>query len=424
MAHISEPPIQPDDTSPSMVMRPVGLDQRIAQQTGSVAGWRRTLAWVCLLGAAVFMFGTMALLLIPDAPPPAPVIPDTTTVAELPASTTIPTALPTDAPTATAIEVAAGTGIQDIPVLDVSRVEYILQTPVAQEVVLNGISYDPFTVIKTDRPRSVFLDYTIIKGDTIDGISKRFNLKQESIAWCNDRRIIFVLRVGDVLTIPPSDGVCHRVLGTREETPNKLAQQYKVANVYDIIDFPLNNLYGRDPDSVLPGGLFMFIPGGEAEPITWNPGYTVEKDENGNVRTVTFAQGQAGSCGTQVPGAGAAWGNPLPSGKWVRGFYAGHTGIDLSAPIGTPVFAANSGPVLFSGFSRWGYGETVVLSHGLFSTLYAHMSQRNARCGDNLTVGNVVGLVGSTGNSTGPHLHFEIRSDDIPFNPSGMGTGW
>jgi murein DD-endopeptidase MepM/ murein hydrolase activator NlpD len=426
MAHISEPPIHPDDTSPSLVMRPAGLDQRIAQARGGIAGWRRTLAWLCMLGAAVFMFGTIVLLLLPDTPSttPPPAATTDNTVAGLPSSTTIPTTLPTDAPTATAFEVVSAGGVQDIPIMDVSQIEYILQTPVSQEIVFNGITYDPYTVIKTDRPRSVYLEYTIIQGDTIDGISKRFNLKPESIAWCNDRRIIFVLRVGDVLKIPPVDGVCHQVLGTREETPNKLAQQFKVANVYDIIDFPLNNLYGRDPDSVLPGGLSLFIPGGQAEAITWNPGYTVEKDENGVVRTVTFAQGQAGSCGTQVPGAGAAWRNPLPTGKWVRGFYAGHTGIDLSSSIGTPVYAANSGPVLFSGFSRWGYGETVVLSHGYYSSLYAHMSQRNARCGDNLTVGNIVGLVGSTGNSTGPHLHFEIRVDDTPVNPSGMGTGW
>jgi len=104
----------------------------------------------------------------------------------------------------------------------------------------------------------------------------------------------------------------------------------------------------------------------------------------------------------------------------------GHTGIDLSASVGTPVYAANSGPVLFSGFSSWGYGEAIVLAHGPFlSTLYGHLSARFAACGQYINVGTVIGQVGSTGNSTGPHLHFEIRSEDTPQNPSGTpGIGW
>jgi murein DD-endopeptidase MepM/ murein hydrolase activator NlpD len=81
--------------------------------------------------------------------------------------------------------------------------------------------------------------------------------------------------------------------------------------------------------------------------------------------------------------------------------------------------------VLFSGFSTWGYGNTVVLAHGIFSSLYGHMSQINVGCGANVSAGSVIGLVGSTGNSSGPHLHFEIRVNDVPQNPSGTpGLGW
>jgi hypothetical protein len=420
MNNIHEPPLHHEDTSPSLVVRPPGL-----RRQRSRAGWQSALAWMSLLGAGLFTLGTMALLVLPmpdtpSTPPPATTAGDS--VIQQP--TTLPTqdssgvTIPTDSPV---MEVQAG----DAQVVNPAMLDVLLTTPIPQDGTRFTLNYDPFTVIKGDRPRSNFVEYTIVKGDTIDAISRRYNLKPESIAWCNDRRIIFVLRVGDILRIPPTDGVCHNVLGTRQETVAQIAAQYKIANPLDIIDFPLNNLYGSSPDTVLLGGMSLFIPGGEAEPITWSPGYDAKTDENGRLLTVAFAAGQAGSCGDVPAGGGAFWSNPLPSGKWVRGFYAGHTGIDLSAPIGTPVYAANSGPVLFSGLSRWGYGEAVVLAHGPISTLYGHMSQRNLRCGQIANVGDVVGLVGSTGNSSGPHLHFEIRFNDVPQNPSATaGIGW
>jgi murein DD-endopeptidase MepM/ murein hydrolase activator NlpD len=102
----------------------------------------------------------------------------------------------------------------------------------------------------------------------------------------------------------------------------------------------------------------------------------------------------------------------------VRGFFAGHSGVDISASTGTPIYAANSGPVLFSGTSRVGYGLAVVLGHGPFSTLYAHMSQRNVDCGQFVNVGQIVGLVGSTGISSGPHLHFEIQYNGAAQDPT------
>jgi murein DD-endopeptidase MepM/ murein hydrolase activator NlpD len=387
-------------------------------------------AWLSLLGAAALTLGAVALLLLPGpAPAPRPAVTVTvavaaTEVAGVATATPPPTLLPAETLPTLPPDAAPALVVAAEATLSPQQRQALLAAPLLQEGSRFTLNYDPFTVIKGDRPRSSFVQYTIVRGDTIDAISRRYNLKSESIAWCNDRRIIFVLRVGDVLTIPPTDGVCHRVLGTREETVAELATTYKVANPLDIIDFPLNNLYGTDPTARLPGGLTVFIPGGEGEPITWNPGYNAEKDENGNVVSVTFAAGQAGSCGNVPAGGGSFWGNPLPGGRWVRGFYAGHTGIDLSAPVGTPVYAAQTGPVLFSGFSRWGYGEAIVLAHGAFSTLYGHMSQRNLGCGQVAVVGQVIGLVGSTGNSTGPHLHFEVRFNDVPMNPSGLGTGW
>jgi len=96
-----------------------------------------------------------------------------------------------------------------------------------------------------------------------------------------------------------------------------------------------------------------------------------------------------------------------------------HTGIDLAAPELTPVLAADDGVVALVGSTQSGYGNYVVLGHraGLV-TLYGHLKQPLVKAGDVVTQGEPIGLEGSTGNSTGPHLHFEVRLKDQPVDPA------
>jgi murein DD-endopeptidase MepM/ murein hydrolase activator NlpD len=95
-----------------------------------------------------------------------------------------------------------------------------------------------------------------------------------------------------------------------------------------------------------------------------------------------------------------------------------HTGIDFGAPSGTPIFAAESG-VVFSAGTRGGYGNATVIDHGGgISTLYAHQSRFGVSAGQQVTRGQVIGYVGSTGYSTGPHLHFEVRISGSPVDPA------
>jgi murein DD-endopeptidase MepM/ murein hydrolase activator NlpD len=414
MANFQEPPFNPHDTQPTITITPPDQETK----TNSWLGWG-------LLGmASLLTLGTVVVTLLPH---PA----NTITVAENPILTLVPTQtiVPTDEtqPTVvTTINTLTDTQPSLLPTVNAQQISLLLQSPIITLRDGNdgtSLKYDPFTLIP-ERPRSEFIQYSAVSGDTIDAISQRYALKPESLAWCNDRSIIFVLRPGDILRIPPVDGACHVVLGTRQETIASIAEQYEVT-AQELANSPYGNFYELSVDTVLPGGTEVFIPNGQGELITWNPPLDVEKDDTGRVIGVSFGIGQAGSCGRVDPGGGAAWGNPLPNGTWVRGFSVGHTGIDISAPTGTPIYAANSGPVLFSGFSSWGYGEAVVLGHGPFSTLYGHMSQRSVSCGQYVSVGQVVGLVGSTGNSSGPHLHFEIRSGEQPQNPSGTpGIGW
>jgi murein DD-endopeptidase MepM/ murein hydrolase activator NlpD len=116
-----------------------------------------------------------------------------------------------------------------------------------------------------------------------------------------------------------------------------------------------------------------------------------------------------------------------PTIFWFEPPYSGyphfHTGLDMSAPTGTPVQAADDGVVITAGYDGYGYGNYVVLGHpGGRATLYGHLSAISVHTGDKVSQGQAVGLVGSTGNSTGPHLHFEVLVDGLPVDPAPLIT--
>ena len=112
-----------------------------------------------------------------------------------------------------------------------------------------------------------------------------------------------------------------------------------------------------------------------------------------------------------------------PSKYWFEPAYGGyphfHTGIDLVEPFGSPVYAADDGIVALVGKSSSGYGNYVVIAHsGGLDTLYGHLSTALVKVGQSITQGQPVGLEGSTGNSTGAHLHFELRINQKPVDPT------
>lgn len=98
-----------------------------------------------------------------------------------------------------------------------------------------------------------------------------------------------------------------------------------------------------------------------------------------------------------------------------------HKGIDIAAPRGTSIFVASEGEVVRTGYDAGGYGRFIEVSHpNGMSTLYAHLSRVDVARGDRLGSGERIGLVGSTGRSTGPHLHFEVRRDQTQVNPTSV----
>ena len=109
------------------------------------------------------------------------------------------------------------------------------------------------------------------------------------------------------------------------------------------------------------------------------------------------------------------------SGTIYQGYWTGHQAIDVAAWTGAPVIAADAGHVIFSGWDDTGYGYTLVIDHGNgFQTLYAHLEAYDVEAGDNVAKGQHIAKMGSTGNSSGPHLHFEVRQGTVLRNPVGF----
>jgi murein DD-endopeptidase MepM/ murein hydrolase activator NlpD len=117
-----------------------------------------------------------------------------------------------------------------------------------------------------------------------------------------------------------------------------------------------------------------------------------------------------------------------PSGRPVGGvltqnYHPGHTGLDFGVVVGTPVKATMDGKVISAGWNNQGYGNLVIVENGSYRTYYAHLSSIPVLVGDEVTAGSTIGLSGNTGNSTGPHLHYEIRKDKVPVDPTSATLG-
>jgi murein DD-endopeptidase MepM/ murein hydrolase activator NlpD len=268
------------------------------------------------------------------------------------------------------------------------------------------------------RPRAGRMMYRVQVGDTVEKIAKRFGLTQDSIIWNNDITYVNRLPAGYEMTIPPIDGILYRP--TSSESIQQIADKFKVSP-YAILDSEYNRLSAATPTLVIPANeLEIMIPGGSSEKkaIYWKPQVERRAASGSGGGQVSFGGG-AGSCGFVSSGGGdGSLGLPLNGYTVIRGYSSYHGGVDLASPTGSPIFASGTGTVIFAGWSDWGYGYTIVLAHTPdLWTLYGHLSRISVSCGQIVPRGAVIGGVGSTGNSTGPHLHFETRVGGDPVNP-------
>ena len=134
-------------------------------------------------------------------------------------------------------------------------------------------------------------------------------------------------------------------------------------------------------------------------------GLPVASDAAGDVELLDYA------------GEGCAPSGLPVSGLLTQRYHRFHTGIDVGVPLGSPVVATHSGDVIFAGWSAYGYGFMVILENGPFITYYAHLTNFNVEADTQIGAGSVIGWSGSTGNSTGPHVHYETRINDVPVDP-------
>ncbi len=293
--------------------------------------------------------------------------------------------------------------------------------PMAPAVSQPRSLFLPYTIIP-ERPRATVIEHIVQDGDTLETIAAQYGLQAETVAWSNPRRYIQVIYPGEKVAILPVDGIYHTVRGRQNIA--QIAASYEV-EPQDILDSPYNRLAtGSDAETVLPPNTRLIVPGGVGEAIIWRPtvvlGAGAGSSSNQSGWTISFEPGHPGSCGTVVnPGGGLAWVRPLRSYTFVRGFSLYHGGVDLAGVVGAPILAANSGRVIFAGWNNYGYGYMIALAHGPTLTLYGHLSEIHVRCRQDVAAGQVIGGLGNTGNSSGPHLHFEIRDgQNVPQNPA------
>ncbi len=258
-----------------------------------------------------------------------------------------------------------------------------------------------------ERPREETITYTVEIGDAVFSIAKNFNLEPETILWANYDQLRDspdALSPGMQLRIPPVNGVYYQWV--EGDTMASVAAKFD-AGADSIVNFAGNKLDLANPE--VKSGQWVMIPDGHREFAQWVIP-VIPRGQAGVAKSVYGAGACPGGYTGGAMGTGFfAW----PSASHVlsgNDYWSGHLGIDIAASVGDPIYAADSGVIVFSGFSSQGYGYMILIDHGNgYQTLYAHLSAVSARCGQDVYQGGYIGAAGSTGHSTGAHLHFEVR---------------
>ncbi|MBN1873975.1 MAG: peptidoglycan DD-metalloendopeptidase family protein [Anaerolineae bacterium] len=267
-----------------------------------------------------------------------------------------------------------------------------------------------------ERVRLGVITYTVQSGDSISSIAAQFGFSPFTIIWSNMEALQgapWLIQPGLTLSIPPVDGAYHTVMSG--ETVEYIAEQYQVdASVL------YNEWNGIESGVPLLEGMQLIIPGGIGEDIDLDP-----PSSDPTAPGVTTAATSWGTCGNvSVSGPGAMGWFVWPTGSTaVSGWYfadprnPGHIGLDYACNLGDPIYAADNGVIVYAGWAA-GYGNHVRIEHGNgYQTYYAHFSSIAVACGQPVYQGQLIGYCGSTGWSTGPHLHYEIRLYGVPQNP-------
>ncbi|MDO8341177.1 MAG: M23 family metallopeptidase [Candidatus Woesebacteria bacterium] len=249
--------------------------------------------------------------------------------------------------------------------------------------------------IVSEKVRDGIKLYKVEEGDTVASIAKKFGVDTETIRWQNsisgDK-----IKIGQTLEILPVTGIAHKV--AKGDTVYSIAKKYD-SSAQAVVDFPFNT-FSNDETFELAIGQIVIVPDGV------KPAETVVLPR---IRQITPDAGSVVASGNFVWPA---------NGTISQNFVWYHPGLDIANRGAPNVLAADSGVVTYAGCLNWGYGCHVRIDHGNgYSTLYAHFQQIYVTVGQSVGRGSAIGKMGSTGRSTGTHLHFEVAKNGVKLSP-------
>jgi len=266
----------------------------------------------------------------------------------------------------------------------------------APSAVLSAATENPETqTIVSDHQIEIF-DYTVIEDDTVSSIAQKFGISEDTIRWENNLTKKLVIKPEQTLRVLPETGVSHKV--TKGETIYSIAKAHQ-ASSQSIVDYP-GNTFVNDETFSLAVGQVLIIPDGV--PIEEAPSRSI-------------IERRTPDAGSVVASGNFVW---PAQGIITQGFKWYHKGVDIANSSAPEVLTADSGTVLSTGWDNTGYGSKVMIDHGNgLITLYGHLQKIYVVTGQRVARGNAVGQMGSTGHSTGTHLHFEVRTAGGLKNP-------
>lgn len=253
---------------------------------------------------------------------------------------------------------------------------------------------------KTKQPRKDIVDYTVTPGDTVSTIAENFAISVSTILWENNLSSYSIIRPGDKLAILPVSGITHKV--ANGENLEKIADKYRIDRL------KIMEINKMTDASKLAISQKLIIPGGS------KTGYA--KPATNAYSGISIVKNLV-----NAPNASPVSGNKMnwPTiGHTITQYFSWrHYAIDIANKLGTPVYAADAGTAEYVGWGK-GYGNQIVINHGGGKkTRYAHLSQFFISKGQEVEKGETIAAMGSTGHSTGPHVHFEVIINNIKYNP-------
>lgn len=266
----------------------------------------------------------------------------------------------------------------------------------------------PTSGTRTPEPNKLH-SYIVQQGDTISSIAQKFGVKIQTLLSANSLRETSLLQIGQKLVILPSDGILYKI--RQGDTLGRIAQRYSI-DVESIIT--TNKLAGID--TTLAIGQIILLPNAI-------PPQIIQKAPQRQTLLSRIKDIFVPSNPASVPKkaqairgrSGFIW--PTSASRITQYFSWRHPGVDIAGPPSNNIYAAAGGTVIFSGWQR-GYGNTIIIDHGEgHKTRYGHASKLFVSAGETVSRGEVIAKVGSTGRSTGPHLHFEVYSGKSRINP-------